>query len=413
MMGHRDHSISDIIHATLGATRPQAMAALLRHFRDLDLAVHAHKQASLGALQLWPRSGLPRDPLAWLVTTGRNTGQEALGSRYAALALPDAELLFGAGADMLDPDSHIPYRDDTLRLLYICCHQDLPPSHQMALALRLVSGVPVASIAHAFQVRETAMIQRILRAKQRVSEQATPFDDILEHQRAERLATVSTMIYQLFNEGYSSSNGRHGIRSELCDEAINLARLLARLYPYDSGTLGLAALLMLQHARAHARVDTHGALVPLAQQDRSRWDRALISEALPLAQRAAHCKPLGPYQIQASVAVVHVQAASARRTDWAEIDRLYGVLETVHPSPIVTLNRAMAVEHLRGPSAALRMLEPLEAELAGYTYYFSLRSLLFRRLGRNTEARAALQKARSLVRSAPVADQIDMTLNLI
>lgn len=411
-MGHRDHSFSDIINATLAATRPQAMAALLRHFRDLDLAVNAHKQASLGAMQLWPRTGLPRDPLAWLVTTGRNTGQEALGAPYATMALPDAELLFGAGADMLDPDSHIPYRDDTLRLLYICCHRDLPPSHQMALALRLVAGMPLPAIAYAFQVREAAMVQRILRAKRRVSEEATPFDDIREHQRAERLAAVSTLIYQLFNEG-CLTNGRHGLRTELCDEAIRMARLLARLYPYDSGTLGLAALLMLQHARAHARVDTHGALVPLAQQDRSRWDRALIAEAVPLAQRAANCKPLGPYQIQASVAVVHAQAASARRTDWAEIDRLYGVLETVHPSPFVTLNRAVAVEHLRGPSAALRMLEPLEQDLAGYTYYFSLRSLLFRRLGRNAEARAALQKARTLVRSAPVADHIDMTLNLI
>lgn len=412
-MGHREPSATDIINATLAATRPQAMAALLRHFRDMDLAVNAHKQASLGALQLWPRTGLPRDPLAWLVTTGRNTGQEALGERYATMALPDAELLFGAGADMLDPDSHIPYRDDTLRLLYICCHKDLPPSHQMALALRLVSGVPVAALAHAFQVREPAMVQRILRAKRRVSEEATPFDDVAEHQRAERLATVSTMIYQLFNEGYLTSNGHHYIRTELCEEAIKLARLLARMYPYDSGTLGLAALLMLQHARANARVDIHGALVPLAQQDRSRWDRTLIAEAVPLAQRAANCRPLGPYQIQASVAVVHAQAATARRTDWAEIDRLYGVLETVHSSPIVTLNRAVAIEHLRGPSAALRMLEPLEHELAGYAYYFSLRSLLFRQLGRNAEARAALQKARTLVRSAPVADHIDMTLNLI
>jgi RNA polymerase sigma-70 factor (ECF subfamily) len=412
-MEHRDQPIGDSINATLAATRPQAMAALLRHFRDLDLAINAHKQASLGALQLWPRNGIPRDPLAWLVTTGRNTGQEALGDRYAALPLPDADLLFGADADMLDPGSHIPYRDDTLRLLYICCHKDLPPSHQMALALRLVSGVPVAAIAHAFQLRETAMVQRILRAKRRIAEEATPFDDIRDHQRAERLATVSTMIYQLFNEGYLTSSGRHYIRTELCEEAIKLARLLARLYPYDSGTLGLAALLMLQHARANARVDIHGALVPLAQQDRSRWDRALIDEAVPLAQKAANCKPLGPYQIQASVAVVHAQAASARRTDWAEIDRLYGVLETVHPSPIVTLNRAVAIEHLRGPSAALRMLEPLEGDLAGYTYYFSLRSLLFRQLGRNAEARAALQKARTLVRSAPVADHIDMTLNLI
>lgn len=404
---------ANAINATLASTRPQAMAALLRHFRDLDLAISAHKHAALGALQLWPRTGIPRDPLAWLVTTGRNTGQEGIGARYANLALPNAELLFGADADMVDPDSHIPYRDDTLRLLFICCHAELPPSHQIALALRLVAGVPVGQIAHAFQIRENAMVQRILRAKRRISEEATPFDEISDHTRAARLTTVSTMIYQLFNEGYLTSNGRHYIRMELCEEAIKLARLLARLYPQDSGTLGLTALLLLQHARAYARVDIHGALVPLAQQDRSRWDHALVAEALPLAEKAANCKPLGPYQIQASVAAVHAQASHARRTDWAEIDRLYGVLETVHSSPVVTLNRAVAIDHLRGPMAALRMLEPLARDLAGYAYYFSLRSLLFRRLGRANEARAALQKARTLVRSAPVADQIDMTLNLI
>ncbi|SFU35462.1 RNA polymerase sigma factor [Pseudoduganella namucuonensis] len=400
------------IHQSLAAARPQALAALLRHFRDLDLALNAYRDASLAALHGWPRSGMPRDPLAWLVTRGRNTGLDAMGG-HAGVRPPDPDPLFGAGATMLDPDSHIPYRDDTLRMLYICCHPELPPSHQMALALRLVLGVPVAQIAQAFQVREAAMVQRILRAKRRIAEEMTPFETPPESVRAARLAAVSVMIYQLFNEGYGASNGRSHIRADLCEEAIRLAQLLARIYPRDSGAVGLAALLMLQHARAPARIDIHGAPVPLDEQDRGRWDHALIARALPMAAKAADCKPLGPYQIQAAVASVHAQAATAQDTDWAEIDRLYRVLESVHNSPIVTLNRAVAVDHLQGPTAALQMLDALAGELAGYAYYFSVRGMLYKRLGRATEARAALQRARTLVRTAPVADQIDMTLNLI
>ncbi|WP_371869368.1 RNA polymerase sigma factor [Pseudoduganella aquatica] len=405
---------NDTIAQLLSLHRPQTLAALLRTFRDLDLALAAWQDAAMRARLLWPGTGLPGDPLAWLVACGRNAGMAPV--RHQSSAYSDPDLV----ADSMDalPGlqrnlDFVPFRDDTLRLLYICANPGLPPSYQIALLLHTVCGLTVAQLAHAFLLRQPAMEQRIARAKRRVAETGTSFDEPAAHERAARLKTVLAMVYLLFSEGYASSSGRQYIRMELCEEAIRLARLLARMFPHDGGALGLAALLMLQHARSGARVDAKGALILLDDQDRRRWDLALIDEALPMVDTALHCRELTPYQIQAAVAAVHAQAETASGTDWAEIDRLYAVLQVVHPSPIVTLNRAVAVNKLRGPTAALVMIEPLAAELSGYAYYFSVRGMLLKRLGRNTDAQAAMLRARELVNSAPVASHIDMTLNLL
>ncbi|WP_200955624.1 RNA polymerase sigma factor [Massilia sp. Root418] len=405
---------NDIIAQLLSLHRPQALAALLRTFRDLDLALNAWQDAAMRARLLWPGNGLPGDPLAWLVACGRNAGLAPVSTRGQALSDPDyvADSV-DANAGIERNRNFVPFRDDTLRLLYICGNPGLPPSHQIALLLHAVCGLSVQQIAHAFLIRQPAMEQRIARAKRRVAETPTSFEQPAAHERAERLQAVLAMVYLLFSEGYASSSGRQYIRMELCEEAIRLARLLARMFPHDGGALGLAALLMLQHARAGARVDAKGALILLDDQDRRRWNQALIDEALPMVDTALHCRELTPYQIQAAVAAVHAQAETAADTDWAEIDRLYAVLQVVHPSPIVTLNRAVAVNKLRGPTAALVLIEPLAEELAGYAYYFSVRGMLLKRLGRNGDAQAAMLRARELVNSAPVASHIDMTLNLL
>lgn len=424
---------NDTIAQLLSTFRPQALAALLHSFHDLDLALHAWTDAGALAQLHWPRregtpgeapGGLPRDPLGWLVACGRHAGADAARRpgappRFDPARLAAADLADAAGTDapaavtIQRNRDFVPYRDETLRLLFVCCHAGLPSSHQIALLLHAVCGMSMAQIAHAFLIRQEVMEQRIARARRRVAEGGTPFDPPSPHERATRLKAVLALVYLLFSEGYASSSGRQYIRMELCNEAIRLARLLARLFPHDGGALGLAGLLMLQHARAGARVDAGGALILLDDQDRQRWDQGLIDEALPMVDTALHCRDLGPYQIQAAVAAVHAHAGTAGETDWAEIDRLYALLQVVHPSPIVTLNRAVAVDKLRGPTAALALIEPLAAELSGYAYYFSLRGMLFKRLGRDSDARDALLRARDLVNSAPVASHIDMTLNLL
>ncbi|MES2261925.1 MAG: DUF6596 domain-containing protein [Pseudomonadota bacterium] len=404
------------IAETLTQSRAQAVAALLRYFHDLDMALAAFQEASLRAQQQWTRAGMPHNPLAWLIVSGRNAGADAQRRNASRAALaPAGELLSDQGeaaAAMLTQLDQAPYRDDVLRLLFICCHPTLPPQYQMALALRVVSGLPVERIARAFLIKPAAMEQRIMQAKRSAGEAGISFEPPDSRQREERMLAVMAMICLMFNEGYAASVGREHIRIELCEEAIRLARLLVRMFPRDGGALGLSALLMLQHARTAARLDARGALVMLAEQDRKRWDHGLIDEALELVEQALNCRQLGPYQIQAAIAAVHAQADTARHTDWAEIDRLYRVLETVLPSPVVTLNRSVAIDRLRGPTAALKMIEPLAEQLSGYAYYFGVRSLLLKRLGRITEASEALRKAHTLARSAPRTAHIAQTLDL-
>jgi len=403
------------IDAALTAARPHVLGALLRYFRDLDTAEEAFQEACLRALSRWPINGPPRDPAAWLIFVGRNFTLDELRRRNKQEALPADELL-AETADEAQPDlaerldsSH--YRDDVLRLLFICCHPDLPATQQIALALRIVSGLTVAEIARAFLIGESAMEQRITRAKRRVTEADVPFETPGAPERAQRLHTVAAMIYLLFNEGYSASGGAVHVRVPLCEEAIRLARLLLSLFPGNAEIMGLTALLLLQHARSPARLDADNAIVLLEDQDRSRWNRSLIAEGLALMDKALRHRDIGPYQMQAALASVHARAARAEDTDWAEIDRLYAILEALQPSPVVTLNRAVAVAKLKGPAAALDMIEPLADKLHGYFHFFGVKGAWLAQLGRFEEARAAFDRAIALANTAAEASHIRMHLD--
>jgi RNA polymerase sigma-70 factor, ECF subfamily len=397
------------IDAALTSARPQAVAALLRYFRDLDTAEEAFQEASLRALKTWPVKGPPRDPAAWLIFVGRNTALDDKRRRSKETALPSEEVLSNDDdteaslADQLDAEH---YRDDILRLLFICCHPELPATQQIALALRIVSGLTVNEIARAFLVSEAAMEQRITRAKRAIGGAAVPFETPGAEARGDRLAAVAAMIYLLFNEGYSASGGTAHMRVALCEEAIRLARLLLRLFPSEPEVMGLMALLLLQHARAPARLDRANEIVLLEDQDRSLWNRQMIDEALVLVEKALRHRAPGTYQVQAAIAAVHSRAKRAADTDWQEIDTLYGVLEKLQPSPVITLNRAVAVAKLRGPAAALEMIEPLGDKLQGYFHFFGAKGAWLHELGRTDEARVAFDKAIALAHTSAQAAHI-------
>ena len=402
------------IDAALTSARPQAVAALLRYFRDLDTAEEAFQEASLRALKVWPVKGPPRDPAAWLIFVGRNTALDDKRRRSKEQALPSEEALSddddaqASLADQLDAEH---YRDDILRLLFICCHPELPSTQQIALALRIVSGLTVTEIARAFLVSEAAMEQRITRAKRAIGSAEVPFETPGAEARSDRLAAVAAMIYLLFNEGYSASGGTAHVRVSLCEEAIRLARLLLRLFPSEPEVMGLTALLLLQHARVRARLDHDNEIVLLEHQDRSLWNRETIDEALVLVEKALRHRRPGPYQVQAAIAAVHSRATRAADTDWQEIDTLYGALEKLQPSPIVTLNRAVAVAKLRGPAAALEMIEPLGEKLQGYFHFFGAKGAWLHELGRTDEARVAFDKAIALAHTSAQAAHIRQHLD--
>jgi RNA polymerase sigma-70 factor, ECF subfamily len=402
------------IESALTSSRPQAVAALLRHFRDLDLAEEAFQEASLRALRTWPQKGPPRDPTAWLVFVGRNVAIDAVRSRRKLTELPPEDTL----SDLDDNESELverldsaDYRDDLLRLLFVCCHPDLPAPQQIALALRVVSGLSVEQIAHAFLVSEAAMEQRITRAKSRIAAAEVPFETPSPVERTARLGVVATMLYLLFNEGYSASGEAAGLRKPLCNEAIRLVRLLLRLFPGEPEMMGLTALMLLQHARTPARMDSAGAIVLLDDQDRCLWDRELIAEGLALVDKAVRHRRPGPYQVQAAIAALHSRAARAQDTDWSEIDLLYATLERLQPSPVITLNRSVAVAKLKGPLAALEMIEPLAARLSGYFHFYGAKGAYLQQLGRVEEARDAFQHAISLAGSAAEATHIRLHLD--
>ncbi|WP_315807049.1 MULTISPECIES: RNA polymerase sigma factor [unclassified Bradyrhizobium] len=402
------------IDAALTSARPQAVGALLRYFRDLDTAEEAFQNACLRALKSWPEHGPPRDPAAWLIMVGRNAAidevrrgrrQQPLPADEAISDLDDAEAEL---AERLD-GSH--YRDDILRLLFICCHKELPATQQIALALRVVSGLTVKQIARAFLVGEAAMEQRITRAKARVAQANVPFETPGAIERSERLAAVAAMIYLIFNEGYTVSGETADIRRPLCEEAIRLARLLLRLFPSEPEIMGLTALLLLQHARSAARFAADGTLILLEDQDRSLWNQPMIAEGMALIDKAMRHHRSGPYLIQAAIAALHAQAATPEQTEWAQIDLLYGALELVQPSPVVTLNRAVAVSKARGPQAALDMIEPLAERLQNYFYFYGVRGALLMQLGRNQEARTSFDRAIALAHSPAEAAHIRMQLD--
>ncbi|MHC2331829.1 RNA polymerase sigma factor [Bradyrhizobium sp. USDA 4454] len=403
------------IDAALTSARPQAVGALLRYFRNLDTAEEAFQNACLRALKSWPQNGPPRDPAAWLIMVGRNVAIDDIRRGKKQEALPDDDRVI---SDLDDAEDEIAerldgshYRDDILRLLFICCHKDLPATQQIALALRIVSGLTVKQIARAFLVSEAAMEQRITRAKARVADANVPFETPGAVERSERLASVAAMIYLIFNEGYSASGDTAEIRAPLCEEAIRLARLLLRLFQSEPEIMGLTALLLLQHARAEARFDADGQVILLDDQDRTLWNQKLIAEGLALIDKAMRHRRSGPYQVQAAIAALHARAEKPEDTDWTQIDLLYGALEIMQPSPVITLNRAVAVSKVKGPEAALEMIEPLAPRLANYFHYFGVRGAFLMQLGRNEEAHVAFDRAIALANTTAEAAHIRMHID--
>ena len=404
----------DWIGAALTAARPQAVAALLRYFRDLDVAEEAFQDACLRALTRWSKQGPPRDPAAWLILVGRNCALDGLRRKAKFEVLTDAppeDDVDEGEEELVERLDGSHFRDDVLRLLFVCAHPSLPPAQQVALALRVVSGLSVKEIARAFLVSESAMEQRITRAKRAVRDAQVPFEAPGAPERAQRIAAVAAMIYLVFNEGYSASGGEEHVRVSLCDEAIRLARLLLGLFVGESELQGLLALLLLQHARAAARVDADGNLVLLEHQDRGLWDREAIAEGLALVDKVQRAGPVGPYGLQAAIAAVHVRAPRAKDTDWAAIDRLYAALETLQPSPVVSLNRAVAVAKVRGPEAALALVEPLAERLASYFHFHGVRGALLLELDRRNEAREAFGRAIALAHTPAEAAHVRMHLD--
>ncbi|MDG2522239.1 RNA polymerase sigma factor [Caulobacter segnis] len=404
----------DWIEAAITAARPQAVGALLRYFRDLDAAEEAFQEACLRALKSWPRNGPPRDAAAWLILVGRNSGVDAVRKQARLTALPDEAAISDLDdvedgvVETLDADH---YRDDVLRLLFICCHPDLPATQQIALALRIVSGLTVKQIARAFLVSEAAMEQRITRAKARIGAGDASFETPGPIERAERFEAVAAMLYLVFNEGYSGA--ADPARAGLADEAIRLSRLLLRLFKTEPEIMGLTALLLLQHARSAARFDAEGQVILLEDQDRSRWSRTMIAEGLALVDKAVRHQRPGVYQIQAAIAALHARAATPADTDWPQIDRLYAALEHMQPSPVVTLNRAVAVSKVAGPEKALALIEPLADRLANYFHFHGLRGGLLLQLNRQAEARTAFDRAIALAGTPAEAAHIRTHLDRI
>jgi RNA polymerase sigma-70 factor (ECF subfamily) len=402
------------IDAALTSARPQAVSALLRYFRDLDLAEEAFQDACLRALKSWPEKGPPRDPAAWLILVGRNSGIDATRKRSRLQALPSEDVL----SDLDDDEAPLAerldgsdYRDDILRLLFICCHPDLPAVQQVAVALRIVSGLSVKQIARAFLVSDAAMEQRITRAKAKIGQANVAFEAPGPAERADRLAAVAAVIYLIFNEGYSSTVAEADARAPFAEEAIRLARLLLRLFQTEPEIMGLTALMLLQHSRAAARFDSAGQIVLLDDQDRGLWNRPMIAEGLALVDKALRHAAPGPYQIQAAIAALHARAAQAADTDWRQIDLLYAALEHMNPSPVITLNRSVAISKTQGPEAALAMIEPLADQLASYFYFHGARGSFLKQLGRKEEARVAFDRAIALANSAPEAAHIRQHLD--
>lgn len=399
---------ADIEAAVAAAFRDEwgrVVATLIRVSGDWDLAEECAQDAFAQALERWPRDGVPRRPGAWLTTTARNRAIDRLRRRtteaeklqeVAAMARVDEP---GRHAGEETGESGVP--DDRLRLIFTCCHPALPLEARVALTLRTLAGLTTAEIARAFLVAEPTMAKRLVRAKQKISNAGIPYRVPPAHLLPERTAAVLAVLYLLFNEGYAATAGADLVRRNLCAEAIRLARLVVRLMPDEPEALGLLALMLLHHARQDARVDASGELMTLEQQDRSRWDRREIDEGVAVLDRALRPgQPgrAGPYQLQAAIAACHATASDAADTDWPQIAGLYGRLAQILPSPVVKLNRAVAVAMSEGPASGLALVEELEAsgELAGYHLLPATRADLLRRQGRAAEAAAAYREALGL-----------------
>jgi RNA polymerase sigma factor (sigma-70 family) len=390
----------------LRSLAPQVLGAIVRRYGHFDLSEDAVQEALLAAAMQWPEQGVPENPRGWLITVASRRLMDELRSEQArrrregaaAAQVPSDEAVAPAPSEEQLPD-----QDDTLTLLFLCCHPALSPGSQIALTLRAVGGLTTAQIASAFLVPEPTMAQRISRAKQRIKATGIPFHLPPEPERAERLRAVLHVLYLIFNEGYTASSGPDLLRSELTTEAIRLTREVRRLLPDDGEVAGLLALMLLTDARRPARTRPDGALIPLAEQDRELWNADSIQEGLALVTGALVQAPLGPYQLQAAIAAVHAEAARADDTDWAQILALYELLERISPNPMVTLNHAVALAMVRGPEAALDLLETLETDdrIAGHHRLDAVRAHLLEMAGDYDAARSSYRAAARCTTSLP------------
>ncbi|MEU0433926.1 RNA polymerase sigma factor [Streptomyces sp. NPDC006290] len=377
------------MEAVFRAEYGRAVAVLIRFLGDIDLAEEAVQDAFTTAVVKWPETGIPPSPAGWIITTARNRAVDRL-RRESTRAARHAE-----AARLHAPDEPVeegPVRDDRLRLIFTCCHPALATEAQVALTLRLLGGLTTPQIARAFLVPETTMAQRIVRAKAKIRDAGIPYRIPRDADLPDRVRGVLAVVYLVFNEGY-------GGREDLCAEALRLGRLLVELMQDEPEALGLLALMLLVEARRPARATADGDLVLLADQDRTRWDRDLITEGQALVRRCLRRNRPGPYQIQAAINAVHSDAPTAAATDWGQIRRLYDQLMELAPSPVVALNRAVAVAEVEGPQTALTLVEKLD--LDGYHAFHAVRADLLRRLGRHTEALRAYDAAITLTGSAP------------
>jgi RNA polymerase sigma-70 factor (ECF subfamily) len=368
----------------------RAVATLVRFLGDIDLAEEAVQEAFTVAIERWPRDGVPSNPGGWIVTTARHKALDRLRRESSRPSRERQATLLNEN----EGEEAGPMPDDQLRLIFTCCHPALSPEAQLALTLRLVAGLQTTEIARAFLVPEPTVAQRLVRAKRKIRAAKIPYRVPRDAELVGRLPFVLAVVNLVYNEGYTASAGDALIRTELCAEAVRLARLLAELMPDEPEVLGLLALLLLTEARRPARTAADGSLIRLADQDRGRWDRELVAEGQDLVRACLRRNRPGPYQLQAAIAAVHADAAVATDTDWRQILALYDQLMIVAPTPVVALNRCVALAEAEGPAAALRQLDAIDQpDLAGYHLFHAARADLLRRLGRPAEAAIAYNAA--------------------